>query len=419
MKINKNYLISILISVTVMFTFAGCSKQSDSQGNSLQESKNCVDTNLEEGKSVLSFVEQGINNDLGARFTFDAQAFINRFNSLVDDDIISKLPALSSWNYMTGETCGFYLHCFNNRCVMYIYVDDDGKVESIMYTDPTGKTQITYVALIMGVCTGLSVEEIINLHSIAFDLFSMGLKPCYMNCVCSAVDTESILIAALSDDRIAMMQCYVIEKSELHNYMPSMAYDSSTFDDESTNTQRDSSYADERYYDSFIDNQNSSDDSNKIPNNAENITEPLNGIMPDLIGKYFESSKVIYDDSFTLIAVEEYNDNYSTGQIFEQDIKPREAFKIGDTVVCVKVSKGPGSFPLPNYANVTVVQYEEALKYYNVKYLLVEDTSGNGDANSVTRVERDNKEVKPGDKVSVDGERLIVYFVVNSPVSLS
>jgi len=152
---------------------------------------------------------------------------------------------------------------------------------------------------------------------------------------------------------------------------------------------------------------------NVIPGTTEETTELFDSTMLDLKGKFFDITQQKYSESFTLEKTEEYNDDYEKGQIFEQDLAPGAPFKKGETIVKVKVSKGPAEAVIPDYKGYTVTQYESMLTEAGVPYQLVEDTSGNGTANSITRIEVRGEKTSPGNKVNISsGEKLMVYFVI-------
>lgn len=156
---------------------------------------------------------------------------------------------------------------------------------------------------------------------------------------------------------------------------------------------------------------------NVIEGSTEATTEFLDGTMPNLDHLYFETTQKKYSEKFTLEAVEEYNNDYDKGQIFEQDIAPGTPFKVGDAIVKVKVSKGPSSASIPDYKNCTVAQYENMLSEAGIPYQLVEDTSGSGNANTITHIDLNGQKANAGDTVKIaSGEKLIVYFVVKNAV---
>lgn len=144
---------------------------------------------------------------------------------------------------------------------------------------------------------------------------------------------------------------------------------------------------------------------------TEQTTDTLDGTMLDLTGKYFDITQQKYADVFKLEATYEYNDDYENGQIFEQDIAEGESFKTGETTVHVKVSKGSSKAKIPDYSGCSVSQYEALLQGMNIKYQLVEDTSSNASANTVTKIELNGNTAGAGDQIDIaTGERLMVYY---------
>jgi len=152
---------------------------------------------------------------------------------------------------------------------------------------------------------------------------------------------------------------------------------------------------------------------NVIPGATDAPSDDFDSTMLDLKGKFFDITQQKYSESFTLEKTEEFNSEYASGQIFEQDLAPGAPFKKGATVVKVKVSKGPAEVVIPDYKGFTVTQYESKLTDAGVPYQLIEDTSGNGTPNSVTRIEVRGEKTSPGNKVNIaSGEKLMVYFVI-------
>jgi serine/threonine-protein kinase len=151
---------------------------------------------------------------------------------------------------------------------------------------------------------------------------------------------------------------------------------------------------------------------------AEATTDDSNGIMLDLKGKYFESTKEKYQEYFNLVAIQEFNDEYDAGQIFEQSIEPGASFHTGDTVT-VKVSKGPSSATIPDYADMTISQYEAALKTAGIsEYSLIAQISAtSGTPNTVLQLQVDGQQVYPGDTFNnTEGKKLIVYYLSKDAV---
>lgn len=169
--------------------------------------------------------------------------------------------------------------------------------------------------------------------------------------------------------------------------------------------------------DNFDDSMSTVD--NIIEGTTEATTaEVFDSTMLDLKGKFFDITQQKYAEVFTLEKTEEFNDLYEKGQIFEQDIIPGSPFKKGETIVKVKVSKGPSEAEIPAYKGVTVSQYETLLSEAGIPYQLEEDTSGEGSANTITRIELNGKKAEVGGKINIaNGEKLMVFFVVKDKVT--
>ncbi len=147
-------------------------------------------------------------------------------------------------------------------------------------------------------------------------------------------------------------------------------------------------------------------------------TEVLDSLMFDLKGKYFEITKDKYKEYFTLEATFEFNDEYQKDQIFEQEIAAGEPFKKGQKIN-VKVSKGKAVTEIPDYANMTVSQYESLLKQAGIiNYsLIAEDTAASGTPNTVIQLQVSGQLVKPGDKFdNTENHSLVVYYLSKDAV---
>lgn len=91
-------------------------------------------------------------------------------------------------------------------------------------------------------------------------------------------------------------------------------------------------------------------------------------VLPDFTGRKFDS---ISEDGrysyLVFVPAYEFNNEYESGMIIEQDIKSGTVVGSG-TTINLKVSKGAEKVPLPDYANMTVEAYKELLGSLNIKY---------------------------------------------------
>lgn len=136
--------------------------------------------------------------------------------------------------------------------------------------------------------------------------------------------------------------------------------------------------------------------------------------MPDLYRRFFEYSKEKYQDRFVLDPEYEYNDEYDTDMIFEQDIEPGTMISKG-TVVKVKVSKGKESAIIPDYANCTVSEYKNRLEKAGISdfnYQFIASKGYSGTPNSIIELQVEGKKINPGEVFSnKEGKKLTVYYV--------
>lgn len=150
--------------------------------------------------------------------------------------------------------------------------------------------------------------------------------------------------------------------------------------------------------------------SGDVPEQEE--TETLDTIMPDLVGKFYESVAEIYKDYFNIEAEYEYNDDYEPDMIFWQNIEPGEQLVGGRATIKVKVSKGKEEAEIPEYKDLTITEYEIKLKEAGIlNYSILATKSTNVKPDAVIGLQVEGKDVKPGDIFSnKDGKKLIVYY---------
>lgn len=136
--------------------------------------------------------------------------------------------------------------------------------------------------------------------------------------------------------------------------------------------------------------------------------------MPDLERRFFELTKEKYQDRFILDPEYEYNDEYDTDMIFEQEIEAGTMISKG-TVVKVKVSKGKESAIIPDYADCTVSEYKNRLEKAGISdfnYQFIASKNSYGKPNSIIELQVEGQTITPGTFFSnKEGKKLTVYYV--------
>ncbi len=146
-------------------------------------------------------------------------------------------------------------------------------------------------------------------------------------------------------------------------------------------------------------------------------TLPEDTKVPDLKGKFYENIKDKWVDYFVLDPTYEYNDDYDSDMIFEQDIEPNKMVAVG-TVIKVKVSKGKESATIPDFSGCSVSQYKNRLEGagisdFNCQFL--PSKWAYGTPNTVIELQVDGKKVSPGDSFSnKEGKKLTIYYIPDS-----
>lgn len=128
-------------------------------------------------------------------------------------------------------------------------------------------------------------------------------------------------------------------------------------------------------------------------------------VLPDFKGRKFDS---ISEDGrysyLTLVPTYEFNNDYESGMIFEQDIESGTTVGSG-TTINLKVSKGAAKVALPDYANMTVESYKELLGKLNIKYETKMEETDKVKEGYVSRCS-----VEVGTEIDVaNGETVVVY----------
>ncbi len=141
-------------------------------------------------------------------------------------------------------------------------------------------------------------------------------------------------------------------------------------------------------------------------------------VMPDLIGKDFETKKAQFEAEgwIYLEATYEYSDEFKAGQIVSQSLEKGEPFNSGATIQVV-VSKGPSAVKIPEYEGKTLKQYEAELDVLGLSEFYVTE--------AVTNYAYKNGEVielnmEAGDMFSFnDPETLKIYYASNPETTTS
>lgn len=148
----------------------------------------------------------------------------------------------------------------------------------------------------------------------------------------------------------------------------------------------------------------------------EEETQVPDTLMPDLVGKFYETASEKYKDFFTLEPEYEYNNEYEMDMIFWQSIEPDEQIISGRSAVQVKVSKGRETAIIPSYEGMTILDYQAKLKEAGISnYSILATKSDKVEPDVVISLLVEGKEVKPGDTFSnKEGKKLIVYYYSES-----
>jgi len=168
----------------------------------------------------------------------------------------------------------------------------------------------------------------------------------------------------------------------------------------------------------FMKKSSISNSSNSSPEEEEQtvteaVTERFDTIMPDLVGKYYNITEQKYSEYLNFEVIYDYNDDFETDYIFEQNIKAGEQIASGSTVR-VKVSKGKETAEIPKYSGLTADEYEEKLKEVGISNysMIAMPTASSGTPNTVVQLQIGSKLVYPGTVFSnKEGSKLIIYYL--------
>ena len=133
-----------------------------------------------------------------------------------------------------------------------------------------------------------------------------------------------------------------------------------------------------------------------VEKETENTAPEGDGIMPNLVGKTYETQFNRYNSWIKFKVEEAFSDDYPAGQIFWQEIEEGEYFDTS-VPVRIKVSKGPSKIDLPAYKNVYIGEYTKLLDELGVVYKLQSEERSDCAANTISRLSLD-----PGSKYDLE-----------------
>ena len=141
-------------------------------------------------------------------------------------------------------------------------------------------------------------------------------------------------------------------------------------------------------------------------------TIKTDSLMPNLIGKSFEIQKSAHAGWITLDPIYEYNNDYESGLIYDQEIKEGENFASGSTVK-VWVSKGSENVSIPSFSNLKIDDYLQKLAALGIRYEQKPEENYNYQNGYVTRTSKE-----PGSTINVkNGDILVVYYAENPEIT--
>lgn len=128
-------------------------------------------------------------------------------------------------------------------------------------------------------------------------------------------------------------------------------------------------------------------------------------VLPDFKDRLFDSVSEDRRYSYlTIVPVYEFNNEFESGVIFDQDITPGTVIPSGATIT-LKVSKGAEKVPLPDYKDMTVEAYKALLGKLNIKYETEQEETDEVLEGYVVRCS-----VEVGTEIDVaNGETVVVY----------
>lgn len=140
---------------------------------------------------------------------------------------------------------------------------------------------------------------------------------------------------------------------------------------------------------------------------TETTTPEGDGIMPNLVGKNYDTQYERYSSWMKFTVEEVFSEEHAAGKIVWQEIEEGEYF---DTSVPVKiqVSKGSARILLPSYKGEYVGDYTKLLDELGVKYKLESEITDSTSPNTVSRLSFDISEKYDLEKA----EEITVYYAV-------
>ncbi|MBQ8515394.1 MAG: protein kinase [Ruminococcus sp.] len=148
-----------------------------------------------------------------------------------------------------------------------------------------------------------------------------------------------------------------------------------------------------------------------VEKSTETTTPEGDGIMPNLVGKNFDTQAERYSSWMKFSVEEVFDDTEPAGTIVWQEIAEGAYFDTSKPVK-IQVSKGPSLILLPNYSNVYVGDYTKQLDELGVKYRLEAETTADCAANTVSKLSMDIQNQYDLEKA----EEIVVYYAV-APVT--
>lgn len=138
-------------------------------------------------------------------------------------------------------------------------------------------------------------------------------------------------------------------------------------------------------------------------NNVTSIPEDTIQV-PDFTDRRYESTVSKFEGIFTFVPEYVYSESHASGLMYDQSVEEGTMVAKGEQIA-VKVSKGPGAVPLPEYDGKSSEDYIAELTSLNIKYSIEEVTSRDVKEGYVVKC---GKSV--GDLINVrDGETVTVY----------
>lgn len=144
-------------------------------------------------------------------------------------------------------------------------------------------------------------------------------------------------------------------------------------------------------------------------------------IMPNLLGKNYETQKDLYASWISFDVEEVYSDSYAKGQICWQEYDAKETFD-SSRPVKIQVSKGKATVEIPSYSGYGMQSYGSKLDELGIPYDMVSEVNTGYSNYMVTRIVvtkngQEAEDVDAGSTVNLnDNYRITVYYADNPVV---